>query len=477
MERLGFRHGRVFVDHERAGFSPEFVVGAAHLFDDFGMLIGDVGCLAGIGDHVEEIIADQAEALVAGGPLGPLVEIGLGTGGPAGSLGEEDTVGEPGFGAVEQGQEASSFDLVCGEFCSGDFGESGEDVEMGGKGVDIASGFGFSVPANEEGNAHAAFICAGFEPFLSGVVEVHGGAVGQFAERLFGGSGASSGHAVVGHKDQDGVVHEFPLVELGLKAAHVLIDVFDHAVEAGRLFLESEIGKALGVRRRCDEGTVGSVGGDVGEEGGVLIFLFLDPTEGGSEEEIGAVSLGFNEGAVVANDGVEVFVPGRVGTGAFVGLADAACAVDEDFVKATFVGLVGIFVTEVPLAKNAGGVACGFKHLGEDGGVERHALAFEDGVGDAVLERVATGHDGGAGRRAGGADEKAGEAGGVVVKGVQIGSLDPRVSVFADGAVALVIGHDEDDVGRGRGVGSGGQAESAERGNQKTTDHRVTYTS
>jgi len=68
-------------------------------------------------------------------------------------------------------------------------------------------------------------------------------------------------------------------------------------------------------------------------------------------------------------------------------------------------------------------------------------------VGDAILERMASGHESGAGGRAGGADEKAGEAGALIVEFVEIWGLDPRVSVATNGAVALVIGHDENDVG------------------------------
>ena len=68
-------------------------------------------------------------------------------------------------------------------------------------------------------------------------------------------------------------------------------------------------------------------------------------------------------------------------------------------------------------------------------------------MGDPVFEGMPTGHEGGAGWGAGGTDEEAGEAGALVVEGVEIGGLDPRVTVLSDGAVALVIGHDENDVG------------------------------
>lgn len=73
-------------------------------------------------------------------------------------------------------------------------------------------------------------------------------------------------------------------------------------------------------------------------------------------------------------------------------------------------------------------------------------------MGDAVLEGVPSGHECGAGGRAGGADQKAGEAGALVVEFVEIGSLDPGMAVTSDRAVALVVSHDENDVwfvGRG----------------------------
>lgn len=68
-------------------------------------------------------------------------------------------------------------------------------------------------------------------------------------------------------------------------------------------------------------------------------------------------------------------------------------------------------------------------------------------MGDAVLEWVASGHERGAGGRASRADEKAGQAGTLIVEFVEVRGLDPGVSVAADGSVALVIGHDENDVG------------------------------
>ena len=111
----------------------------------------------------------------------------------------------------------------------------------------------------------------------------------------------------------------------------------------------------------------------------------------------GAVAFGFHEGAVVANGGIEVFVAGDVGAGAFVTLPDATGAVDKDFIEPALMGLVGFLIAEVPLAKNSGSIASRFQNLGKYRGIKRHALAFEDGVCDAILERMAARHESGAG--------------------------------------------------------------------------------
>ena len=76
-EGLGGGHGRGFVDHEGAGFFPEFVVGGAHFFDDFGVLVRDVGFLAGILLHVEELVIDEAVLVVADGEVFPLMLVGF----------------------------------------------------------------------------------------------------------------------------------------------------------------------------------------------------------------------------------------------------------------------------------------------------------------------------------------------------------------------------------------------------------------
>ena len=193
---------------------------------------------------------------------------------------------------------------------------------------------------------------------MSGVKHHHGFAIVVFAE--LSTASAISSHAVVGHEDEDGIFFKIPLGKLGHEAAHVLVDVFNHAVKAGSLFGEAEIGEALGVGRRRDEGAVWRIGGDVGEEGFVGFLGLFHPTHGGGEEEVGAVALGFYEGAIVTNGGVEVFVAGDVRTRTFVALADASGSVDKDFIESALVGLIGFFVAEVPFTEDTGSVAGGF---------------------------------------------------------------------------------------------------------------------
>lgn len=229
---------------------------------------------------------------------------------------------------------------------------------MGGDVCDVAARLQGAFPADEKGDTDAAFVGASLEAFLSGVEHHHGLAIFVFSE--LSTSGAIAGHAVVGHEDEDGVFFEIPLGELCHESAHVFIDVLDHAVKAGGFWGEAKIGEAFGIGRRCDERTVGRIGGDVGEEGLVGLLCFLHPTHGGGEKEVGAVAFCFHEGSVVTNGGVKVFVAGNVGAGAFVALADTSGSVNEDFIKSAFVGLVGFFITEVPFAEDSRGVACGF---------------------------------------------------------------------------------------------------------------------
>ena len=139
------------------------------------------------------------------------------------------------------------------------------------------------------------------------------------------------------------------------------------------------------------------VGGNVCEEGFAGFLGFLDPPHSSGKKEIGAVAFGFYKGAVVADRRVKIFVAGDVGTGAIISLPDTSSTVDKDFIKSTLVRLVGFLIAEVPLTKNSGSIAGRFLNLGEYCCIKRHTLAFEDGVCDAIFERMAPRHESGSG--------------------------------------------------------------------------------
>ena len=325
---------------------------------------------------------------------------------------------------------------------------------MGGDFVDFVSGFEDAVPADEEGDPDATFVSGAFVAFLAGVVGQHGVAI--FVGTDFAFSRASSGHSVVGEEDEYGVFKEVPFVQLLHEAAHIFVDVFDHAVETGSFSGEAEISEAFGVFWGSNEGAVGCVGGDVGEEGVLCFLLLFDPAEGGSEEDVGAEAFGFYKGAVVEDGGVEVFIAGSIGAGAGVGLPDATCPVDKGFVETALVWPIGFLVAEVPFAEDTAFVAGFGKDLWEDSGVEGHAFPFKNGMCNSIFERVSTGHESGTGGGAGGADEEAVEADAGVVEFVQIGGLDPWMSMATHRSMSLIVRHDENDVGFFPECGVGG---------------------
>lgn len=105
----------------------------------------------------------------------------------------------------------------------------------------------------------------------------------------------------------------------------------------------------------------------------------------------------------------------------------------------------------MPFADHGGLVAGGLEELGD--GFTLWVQGVVEGV-DAVLVTVLTGEDGGAG---GGADgvghEAVGEAGSLGGKAVDVGCAVDAAAVGGDGVGGVVVGHDEQDVGAGGGLG------------------------
>ena len=335
--------------------------------------------------------------------------------------------------------------------------------------VDV-TGRVFSIPADEERNADSALVHGPLESLLARIEERI-----PLGEVLTGSSPPATSHTIVRHEDDDGVFVEVPFFQHGVESPHILVDVLNHAVEASLPRPEAEVRKALGVGGWSDKWAVWSVGGNVGEERGLLVLHGFDPSEGSGEEDVGAVTLGLHERSIMANHGIKILVTRGIRTGTVVGLPDTSGTVDEGLVKAALMGLIRVFVPEVPLSENSGSVAGALEDLRQDGGLQRHALALEDGMRDPVLQGVAASHDCGPGRGAGRTDKEASEPRALVVKSIEVGGLDPRVSVAANWAVSLVIGNDQNDIGRlgdGRGRETAQEAEEGEK-----AFHRIQVTS
>ena len=127
---------------------------------------------------------------------------------------------------------------------------------------------------------------------------------------------------------------------------------------------------------------------------------------------------GINEGKTVDELVRTVKLPDEV---AELLLTETSGTMDEDFIEAAIIReILFAFVAEVPLAKDAVLVSGGLQCLGESDDTESEALATKDGVRNTDGEGRASAHEGGTGGGAGGVDLKIGEAGRLLIEGVQV---------------------------------------------------------
>ena len=122
--------------------------------------------------------------------------------------------------------------------------------------------------------------------------------------------------------------------------------------------------------------------------------------------------------------------------------------------ESTAVGMVRILHAVVPLAEGACGVACGFEAVSDGHLVEIHPLATGGGAEDTAAGVVAAGQKLGASGRADGTDKEAIKAGAIAAQAVDVWRVEVLVAVQAEVAPTLVIGENDNDIGRS---GSGDQ--------------------
>ena len=244
----------------------------------------------------------------------------------------------------------------------GDLGQSGKKVDVGGNPFHGLAGCKFARPTNEERYPNSAFVGRALGTLHPGIESQHGLAV-LGGSQLGSFSYHSSNRTIVGHKDQNGVLTQFPFIELVHKPSHVLVDVLYHSIKASISFGKTKVLEPLGVFRRSDEGTVRCIGRNIGKERFSFILHLFDPPHPRRKKQISAIALGFYEGTVVPNSRVEILVSGRIGARAFVGLPNASGPVNESLVKTALMGLVGLLVSQVPLPENPRNVTRFGQHL------------------------------------------------------------------------------------------------------------------
>ena len=94
------------------------------------------------------------------------------------------------------------------------------------------------------------------------------------------------------------------------------------------------------------------------------------------------------------DDWIIVGITGHIGATAVVSLTNSAGSMDEGLVESAIVRLIGVFVTQMPLSKDSGGVSRLLQHLGQSHCIQSEPFTFEDCVRDTVTQRVSSGHQG-----------------------------------------------------------------------------------
>src|SRR5262245_7982290 len=189
-----------------------------------------------------------------------------------------------------------------------------------------------------------------------------------------------------------------------------------------------------------------AVGRQVEEERLAFTARFARPGHGFAEIDVGAIAFGLLGLAVAKENRVGVFV---FRAGRITGLADAAATMNQGHVKALIDGPHRVPVAEVPVAKNAGVVAGGRELFGERYFGRIHHGASSKSVDGAGAVVVAAGHQTGPRRRADGTDVEARQDRAFFGHRVDVRRADDRIAMNAEIAIALIVGHDEDDVRSG----------------------------
>ena len=223
---------------------------------------------------------------------------------------------------------------------------------MGGQRVDITALLQHTFPTPERGHVRTTFVNGTFSALKSGGVQ------GYPLTIL---PGAFAGLTVVGGKNHERVIPSAPLIEFLHEQPKIIVNILDHAITTGRIFVPAVIEKALLVTLRGDHGTMRRVGRDESKVGSTRLVVLFDKTQRRLKEHISAEALGLDDGVVFEDHVIEVFallllIRGEIGTTTGKPLPDSPRAVNKHIGEAAIVGLVFVFIAKVPLSKDAGAV-------------------------------------------------------------------------------------------------------------------------
>ena len=338
-------------------------------------------------------------------------------------------------------------------------------------------------PPGNEGHADAALVTLAFQ---AAQLAVPAEERGVCTALLVG--------AVVAAEDDQRVLSQALLLQLGQNLAHIGIQPGNHAGEVGVRVFHRVVARAFapapglvgeelflvplqdGVFGLCQFGVGQGVGEDAAER--LRAVLAVQPPEGPPVDEVGGVLRAV--AVVVAEHGVADVLfqylahHGGVAHGTAeaveeVGIIEVGLILADVAVVLVHAALVrggdGALVAAGPLAEHAGGVSVAFHHFGQDDVARVIGLLARDGVvfvpavhhlplpvflvaAHVSVAGVLSGHQGGARRCADRASGIGlGEEHALLGHTVEVGGPDVLLSVAAQVAVAHVIAEDEEDVG------------------------------
>ena len=257
--------------------------------------------------------------------------------------------------------------------------------------------------------------------------------------------GCDPGKSIIREKNNQRILVQIPFSKASHQAPDIFIDILNHTVKARTTLIETELFKFKSIFCRGDIRPMRRIGRNISKKW--VFLVLLDPPQGLRKEDIRAETFRFHKGAIMTDDWIHIFVSGHV-----LRLTNAAIAMHKYFIESACTGLVFLLQSQMPLTKYPRSVAGLLQVLRQGHRRERQPCAGSTSVGHTILKRHIPSQQRRAGRRTGRAHMKVRKRDALLVKGIDVRGFEPRVPLAAQLSVALVICHDQDDVGLARSL-------------------------